>query len=107
MRRAALGVSAQTTKIPRRIVHDHALPYDEGVLVSEVQPGSAADAAGLRPGDVLIDFGGTPIRTVDALHRELTGDRIGQPVPVRVLRRGVAATGRRHSDANRRIRDRD
>jgi S1-C subfamily serine protease len=89
VRRAVLGVSAQTTAIPRRLVHDHALAHGEGVLVSEVQPNSAADAAGLQPGDILIDFGGTPIRNVDALHRELTGERIGQPVPVRVLRGGV------------------
>ena len=84
-----LGISAQTTAIARRIVHDHTLPTDHGVLVSEVQPGSPADVAGLMPGDVVIDFGGTPVTTIDALHRELKGDRIGQPVPLRLLRRGT------------------
>jgi S1-C subfamily serine protease len=88
VRRAVLGVSAQTTPIPRRIVHDHALPHDHGVLVSEVQKGSPADAAGLVPGDVVIDFGGAPVTSIDALHRELTGERVGEPVPVRILRRG-------------------
>lgn len=88
VRRAVLGISAQTSPIARRIVHDHSLPSDRGVLVSEVHPGSPADAAGLMPGDVLIDFGGTPVSTIDALHRELTGERIGQPVPLRVLRHG-------------------
>jgi S1-C subfamily serine protease len=88
VRRAVLGVSAQTVAIPRRIVHDHALPHGEGVLISEVQRKSAADAAGLQAGDILIDFGGTPIRSIDALHRELTGDRLGQQVPIRVLRHG-------------------
>jgi S1-C subfamily serine protease len=89
VRRAVLGVSAQTAAIPRRFVHDHRLPYGEGVLISEVQSNSAADTAGLMPGDILIDFGGTPLRSIDALHRELTGERIGTPIPVRVLRRGV------------------
>jgi S1-C subfamily serine protease len=89
VRRAVLGVSAQTAPIPRRVVHDHGLPYGEGVLISEVQAKSAADTAGLQPGDILIDFGGAPIRSIDALHRELTGERIGQPVPVRVLRKGA------------------
>ena len=89
VRRAVLGLSAQTTAIPRRLVHDHGLPYGDGVLISEVQPGSAADTAGLQPGDILIDFGGTPIHSIDALHRELTGDRIGQAVPVRVLRKAT------------------
>jgi S1-C subfamily serine protease len=89
VRRAVLGISAQTTAIARRVVHDHSLPSDRGVLVSEVQAGSPADTAGLRPGDVVIDFGGTPVASIDALHRELTGDRIGQPVPLRILRQSA------------------
>ena len=89
VRRATLGISAQTTAIPRRLVHDHALPHERGVLVSEVQPGSPADAAGLRPGDILIDVAGTPIASVDALQRELTGDRIDQVLPLRILRGGA------------------
>lgn len=89
VRRAVLGVSAQTTPIARRVVHDHALPSDRGVLVSEVQAGSPADTAGLRPGDVVIDFGGTPVASIDALHRELTGDRVGQPIPLRILRQSA------------------
>jgi S1-C subfamily serine protease len=89
VRRAVLGISAQTADIPRRVVHDHALPFDRGVLVTEVQNGSPADAAGLTPGDLLIDIGGTPINSIDALHRELTGNRVGQPVPLRILRRGA------------------
>jgi S1-C subfamily serine protease len=89
VRRAVLGVSAQTTVIQRRLVHDHALGQTHGVLVSEIQPGSPADAAGLQPGDVIIDLAGTRVDSVDSLHRQLTGDRIGQPVPLRVLRRGT------------------
>jgi S1-C subfamily serine protease len=88
VRRAILGVSAQTTPIPRRFVHGHLLPSDRGVLVSEVHAHSPADVAGLRPGDIVIDFAGTPITDVDALHRELTGDRVDVPVPIRILRHG-------------------
>ncbi len=89
VRRAVLGISAQTTPLPRRVVHDHSLPSDRGVLISEVQSGSAADAAGLKAGDILIDFGGAPVASIDALHRELKGDRIGQPIPLRILRQGA------------------
>jgi S1-C subfamily serine protease len=89
VRRATLGISAQTTPLPRRLVHEHGLPTERGVLVSEVQPGSPADAAGLRPGDILIDVAGTPIASVDALQRELTGERIDQVLPLRILRGGA------------------
>ena len=89
VRRAVLGVSAQTTTIPRRLVHEHLLPSDRGVLISEVHAGSPADAAGLRAGDIVLDFAGSPIASVDALHRHLTGECIDTPVPVRVLRHGT------------------
>ena len=61
VRRAVLGVSAQTVPIPRRIVHDYSLPRSHGALISDVQPGSAANVAGLRPGDIIIDFAGSPL----------------------------------------------
>jgi S1-C subfamily serine protease len=89
VRRAVLGVSAQTAPIARRLVVEHALPANTGVVISEVQPSSPADLAGLRPGDLIIDFGGTPTRNVDLLHRELTGDRVGQPIPLRILRQAT------------------
>lgn len=89
VRRSVLGVSVITTVIPRRIVHDHALAHDHGVVVSDVQPGSPAEAAGLRRGDVIIDFGGVPVDSVDALHRALSGERAGQLLPVRILRNGA------------------
>lgn len=88
VRRAVLGVSAQTTPIPRRFVHAHLLPGDRGVLISEVHAGSPADAAGLRAGDVIIDLGGVTIANVDVLQRELTGDKIGVAIPIRILRHG-------------------
>ena len=89
VRRAVLGVSAQTTPLPRRVVHEHALAVARGVVISEVQDGSPADQAGLRPGDIVIDFGGIPIDDIDALHRQLTEERINVAVPVRILRQGA------------------
>jgi S1-C subfamily serine protease len=89
VRRAVLGISAQTATIPRRLVHEHLLPGDRGVLITEVQAASPANAAGLRPGDIVIDLAGTPTPSVDAMHRQLTGDRIDVATPIRVLRQGV------------------
>jgi S1-C subfamily serine protease len=86
VRRAVLGVSAQSVPIPRRLVRTHALTQERGVLITDVYAGSAADNGGLRPGDVLIDFAGTPLTGPDDLVRLLTAERIGEAVPVRLLR---------------------
>jgi serine protease Do len=56
--------------------------------VTEVHRGLAADSAGLRSGDVLLDFAGTPLSGPDDLVRLLTAERVGQAVPVRFLRHG-------------------
>jgi S1-C subfamily serine protease len=86
VRRALLGISAQSVPIPRRIVRAHALSVDKGALITDVHAGTPADIGGLKSGDVLIDFGGAPLTGPDDLVRLLTADRIGEPVPVRILR---------------------
>jgi S1-C subfamily serine protease len=88
VRRAVLGVSAQPVTIPRRVVRAHDLAQAKGAFITDVYAGSGADIAGLRPGDVLIDFAGTPVSGPDDLVRLLTADRIGEAVPVRILRNG-------------------
>jgi S1-C subfamily serine protease len=88
VRRSFLGVSGHDTPIPRRLVREHALPAGRGVTVVSVSAKSPAEDAGVRPGDVIVDFGGTPVSGIDDLHRSLTADRIGQLLPLRLLRRG-------------------
>jgi len=89
VRRSHLGVAGQDVDIPRRLVREHALPRERGLALTAVTPGSAADAAGLRAGDLLIDFGGAPVGGVDDLVRMLTDVTIGVATPVRVLRHGA------------------
>jgi S1-C subfamily serine protease len=88
VRRAVLGISGQPVEIPKRVVRAHGLLQQKGVLVTEVHRGLAADSAGLRSGDVLLDFAGTPLSGPDDLVRLLTAERVGQAVPVRFLRHG-------------------
>jgi S1-C subfamily serine protease len=58
------------------------------MTLTTVTPKSPADDAGLKAGDLLIDFGGVPIGGADDLVRLLTDASIGVATPVRVLRRG-------------------
>ena len=56
---------------------------DGGVLVSRVEPDSAADRAGLRRGDIIVELNRSSIRTVDDFHR--LSRNLGPKTPVLIL----------------------
>ena len=88
VRRSRLGLSGQTTPLDSRLAARLKRKAATAVLVSEVQPKSAADLGGLRAGDVLLEFDGTMVATVDDLHRLLTAERAGQACSTEVIRQG-------------------
>lgn len=57
----------------------------KGVLVVMVQPGSPADAAGICPGDVVINFQGKSVGSISEIVT-LMGDEVGKPLKVVVKR---------------------
>jgi len=59
---------------------------DAGVLVAEVMKDGPADAAGLRPGDVVTGFGGGAIKDVTDLQKRVAAVEPGRPTPIMVLR---------------------
>ena len=61
---------------------------ESGVRFSDVQPGSPAAKAGLKAGDVLMDFGGKPIRNLYDFTDALRRSNVGDVVSVTVLRDG-------------------
>ncbi len=58
----------------------------EGVLVADVMKGGPAEAAGVRPGDVIVEFNGGAIKEVPELQRRVAGVAPGQTVRLTVLR---------------------
>jgi S1-C subfamily serine protease len=86
IRRSQIGVGGQNVPLHRRLVRFHQLPSTSGVLVITVVPGSPAERAGLREGDVMLEFNGHPITSIDALHKLLTGDQIGVESRLTILR---------------------
>jgi S1-C subfamily serine protease len=87
IRRAYIGVEAQTVPLHRRIVRFYDLPKETGVIVIAVTDGSPAKKAGLREGDVIIALGGQPVAGVDDLHRLLTDTQVGAKSAITVIRR--------------------
>ena len=86
IRRAYIGVEAQTAPLHRRLVRFYDLPQESGVIVSAVTPGSPAQRAGLREGDVIVALDGKPVAGVDDLHRLLTDAHVGLSSSLTVLR---------------------
>jgi putative serine protease PepD len=78
--RAALGVRVRT------VVDQSGKP--SGVGVADVEPGDAAEAAGIRPGDVIVAVDGKPTPTTEALGAVLAELQPGDKVPVTLLRGG-------------------
>jgi hypothetical protein len=59
---------------------------ENGVRFSDIQPGSPAAKAGLKAGDVLVDFAGKPIRNLYDFTDALRRSKVGEVVEVTVLR---------------------
>jgi S1-C subfamily serine protease len=89
IRRSVIGVAGQNVPVPRAIARAHAIAVASGILVSAIEAGSPAAAAGLYEGDVIIAFAGSPVAGIDDLHRHLSEERIGVATRVVVLRGSV------------------
>jgi serine protease Do/serine protease DegQ len=58
----------------------------QGVLVADVMKGGPADGGGVRPGDVVVEFGGVRIREVPDLQRRVANIAPGQAAKLTVVR---------------------
>jgi S1-C subfamily serine protease len=86
VRRSYIGVGGQTAPILRSRARLHHVAADTGVLVLTVEANSPAGRAGLAEGDVIVEFAGEPVATIDDLHILLTDGRIGVPTRLAILR---------------------
>jgi hypothetical protein len=65
---------------------------ETGVRFSDVKPGSPAAKAGLRAGDILVQFGDKPIKNLYDFTDALRRSKVGDLVEVKVLRDGQPVT---------------
>ncbi|MGE5187262.1 MAG: S1C family serine protease, partial [Acidobacteriota bacterium] len=88
VRRAWLGLGAARRPLDRRLAYHHGLGAS-AVEVQAVEPASPAARAGLVDGDLIVDFAGTKIESVDDLHRVLRTWQAGRAAKLGVIRRGA------------------
>jgi S1-C subfamily serine protease len=63
-------------------------PEGEGARIVEVLPGGSAEAAGIKKGDIILEFGDARTRNFDELREQILKRKVGDTVNVK-LRRGT------------------
>lgn len=86
--RPMMGIGAQT--ITQQDASQYNMPV--GVYVAEVQPNSAADQAGIQPGDVITQIDGTKITSFESLQSILNNHKVGDVINVTLWRNGRTLT---------------
>jgi hypothetical protein len=82
-----MGRRAYTGTVP-----DFAAGDISGVKLSDVRPGGPADKAGLKAGDVIVEFAGKQVNNLQDYSDALMGAKVGQPAQVVVEREGERIT---------------
>ncbi len=83
-----IGLSVQN--INRLLAMTLGMESSQGVIVSEIDPGSPAEKAGLEVGDVIVEMGGYPVQNYQSIHSILDRIdlRVGNWLPMDVFRDG-------------------
>jgi serine protease Do len=86
--RGYLGVNIQD--VTQDLAKSFKLKESRGALVSEVKEDSPADQGGLKPGDVIVGYQGSPVTDGVSLQRLVTKTPIGTKAAVAIVRDGHA-----------------
>ncbi len=94
VQRGMLGVSVQS--ITPELAKALSLKDSHGVLINSVQPGSPAQRAGLRAGDVITAVNGTPVDDPNALRNRIASTPPGTEVTLTFVKDGYERQARVH-----------
>ena len=70
------------------------LKTEEGVIISDIDPKSPAEKAGLKVGDVILEISGSPVHNYQSVQTLMTRVdlKVGQQLPIKVYREGKSIT---------------
>ncbi len=85
-----LGVLGQT--VDEALAAEEDLPVDEGAYIIEITPGTEAEKAGVRPGDVIVGVDDDRVRSMDDLILTVRQRTVGDEVTLTLWRDGEKMT---------------
>jgi serine protease Do len=86
IKKAYLGLIANTVAIPQEIQEEAGIEQETGVMVFQVERGAPAKKAGLTMGDVIIAFNGKPVTEFYDLPKLLSEDVAGKKATLTLIR---------------------
>lgn len=86
MRQGYLGIGLQPVRLPEQVSNE--LEQDMGLLIVSIEENSPAAQAGVFVGDIVVALDGDSVEQVDELMSLLSRDRVGQSVPLQIVRGG-------------------
>jgi len=86
MRQGYLGIGLQPVRLPQQVSDE--LDQDMGLLVASIEEDSPAAQGGVFVGDIVTALDGDSVEQVDELMALLSRDRVGQEVPLQIVRGG-------------------
>lgn len=85
-KRSSIGIAGQTIPLHKRLIRYYNLLNNNGVFVVTVEKNSPAHNSGLLNGDIIIEYDGQTINSIDDLQRALSEQHIGAYKQIVVLR---------------------
>jgi len=75
-----LGVLGQT--VTPSVAQQYNLPVEEGAYVTQVVPGSPAEKAGMKTGDIIVAIDGKPVKSMDDVVASVRTHQVGDKLSV-------------------------
>lgn len=86
--RGLIGIAGQTVQITQRMREYNHIVNKTGVFVFEVMKSNPLTQRKIKYGDIIVQFNGKKVESVDGLFKYLTEETIGMPVKIGLLREG-------------------
>ncbi|MCX5907081.1 MAG: DegQ family serine endoprotease [Deltaproteobacteria bacterium] len=86
------GIGVYVQKMTPDLAKSFGIQESKGALIAEVMPGGAAEAAGIKRGDVIVKFDGKNVDEMNELPRTVASTPVGKEVEVAILREGKPMT---------------